>query len=430
MKLKSCPKVAYGKCVRPEDTVKRLETSLGQVYEYEYVEEQVSDYLYWGSLFFDELEFPAMGKGISSILCRASTMAEGAEWLSLGKRRSLKGHVNCHQNDIRNPLRIEDLISHVSTATPSVLEKIKRTEFAQHWVDGYSLRTEAELKVPLEYVHAISGTNGLAAGNCAEEALAHAVNEIFERRACITVLKHRMVVPTIDIESIGNEVIRSQIDFIRSRNIEVYIKDLSFGGALPCIAAYFINRNISGDMQSHHLFKVASSFDREEALTRCFTEYAQGQKKNIPDAPLEHDYQRLLCLGNDTDYFLSVFWLGYVPYTNAEFLKEGDLIPFDKGQVYSDCLDDLNAAMDICAQIGKDLVVVDLTDPAVGFPVFQAIIPGYSDILPYHPRTSRVLFTGWTREMPLGYYLDKNGQKKALTPSTQGNKLLVNSLEK
>jgi hypothetical protein len=34
----------------------------------------------------------------------------------------------------------------------------------------------------------------------------------------------------------------------------------------------------------------------------------------------------------------------------------------------------------------------------------QAISPGYSDILPYHPRHSEVLLTGWTRNDILGFY--------------------------
>ncbi|MFP6905879.1 MAG: hypothetical protein VCG02_11720 [Verrucomicrobiota bacterium] len=56
---------------------------------------------------------------------------------------------------------------------------------------------------------------------------------------------------------------------------------------------------------------------------------------------------------------------------------------------------------------------VDLSDPAIGFPVAQVIIPGYSDILPYHPASSPVLFTGWTRDLPLGYI---KGVADALEP--------------
>ena len=44
----------------------------------------------------------------------------------------------------------------------------------------------------------------------------------------------------------------------------------------------------------------------------------------------------------------------------------------------------------ISLHIGND--IVDLTDPGIGFPVVQVIIPGYSDVLPYHPKSSRVLF--------------------------------------
>jgi hypothetical protein len=100
---------------------------------------------------------------------KASALAEGAEWLALRRRRELAGCVSAHQDSVPNPLRIEELLTHVATATPRALARIKALEHARRWVDGYSLIRERDLKVPLEYIHGISGTNGLAAGNTIEE---------------------------------------------------------------------------------------------------------------------------------------------------------------------------------------------------------------------------------------------------------------------
>ena len=156
----------------------------------------------------DEPEFRAMGKGVTPEFSRAGALAEAAEWLTAREVGQLPGYVAAHQDEVENALRIEDLLPHIATATPPVLERIKALDDAKHWVDGWSLRRDETVKVPLEYVRLIGGPNGKATGNFIEEAIEHAVTEVFERRAHVTVLRNRMVVPTIDIESIDHPVIR------------------------------------------------------------------------------------------------------------------------------------------------------------------------------------------------------------------------------
>ena len=107
---------------------------------------------------------------------------------------------------------------------------------------------------------------------------------------------------------------------------------------------------------------------------------------------------------DDCDNFMSCFMFGFVPYRNADFLREGEVIPFDKGPQYTDCLEDIAHARAICETLGKDFIAIDLTDPAIGFPVAQVIIPGYSDVLPFHPADSRALFERWTRTQVLESY--------------------------
>ncbi len=411
MELKSCIKIGYGKCETPENTVARLESLLSK-YEYRMMEEKVSDNLYWAAMFIDGLSFRAMGKGVSAILSKAGALAEGAEWLTARDIGQLPGYVTGHQGELDNALPIEELLSHIDTAMPDVLGRIKNQDAAQYWVDAESLLDGRGYKVPIEYIRRISGPNGLAAGNRVEEALVHATNEIFERRAHITVLKQRLVMPTIDIETIEHPVIRSQIDFVRDKGIEVFIKDLSFGGVLPCIGAYFLDPNIPESYQFHHFFKVGASFNHEDALMRTFTEYVQGRRLDEfihgtldeQERVLKYDFRALQCMPDDGDNFLSSFMFGFVPYVHADFLKEGDLVPFERGECFEDCLDDIEKAKGICRQLGKDYLVVDFTHPKIGFPVVEAIIPGYSDVLPYHPASSSVLFRHWRREDVLESY--------------------------
>ena len=418
MNLQSRIKIAHGRCTEPSETIARLEAMIRPRHDFWTHEETVAEHFHWTAMFIDGLDFRSMGKGTSPDFSLAGALAEGAEWLTAREAGDLPGYVGAHQRDVPNALPIEDLVSHIANATPPVIEQIRALDDAFHWVDGYSLSREREIKVPLEYVRQISGPNGKATGNFLEEAIVHATHEIFERRAHITVLRNKLVVPTIDPKTIGHPVIREQLAFIRGKGIDVTIKDLSFDGVLPCIGAYFRDRNIPDDFQFHHFFKVGASFDREEALIRTFTEYTQGRRQHEfidPAAPdreaqlatlLDHDFRRIKTQGDDCDNFLSSFMFGFVPYRRADFLEKGEVIPFDRGPQYTDCLDDIAHARAICETLGKDYIAVDLTDPAIGFPVAQVIIPGYSDVLPYHPAHSHGLFRRWTRPEVLDSYAE------------------------
>jgi ribosomal protein S12 methylthiotransferase accessory factor len=416
MNLQSRRKLAHGRCVEPAETIARLEALIRPQHDFWLHEETVAEHLHWTAMFIDGLDFRAMGKGVDLASSTAGALAEGAEWLTSRETGSLPGYVGAREHGLADALPIASLLGHIATATPPVLDRIRALDEAFHWVDGCSLIDERTLKVPIEYAHLISGPNGRATGNNLEEAIVHATHEIFERRAHITALRNRMVLPTIDPATVAHPVIRGQMAFFQGKGIEIILKDLSFGGVLPCLAAYFVDHNIPEEFQFRHFFKVGASFDREQALLRTFTEYAQGRRQHefiAPDAAdrdeqlarlLAHDFRSLRTQPDDCDNFLSAFMFGFVPYRNADFLREGEVVPFDRGPQYADCLDDIAHAREICATLGKDYIAVDLTDPEFGFAVAQVIMPGYSDVLPFHPADSRGLFQRWTRSEVLASY--------------------------
>ena len=268
----------------------------------------------------------------------------------------------------------------------------------------------------------------MAAGNQREEAIVHAINEIFERRIHITVLKQKLVMPTIDMETIENQVIREQIAFIKGKGIEIYLKDLSFGGEMPCIGAYFCDPNIPTGYQFHHFFKVGTAFSLEEALIRVFTEYTQGRmldefidgSKAEQERVLKYDLRALKCIADGGDNYLSAFMFGFVPQITAEFLKEGDLVPFRKGDDFEDCLQDIAKAKEIFTKLGKECYVIDFTDPQINFPVVEVVVPGYSDVLPYYPASSKVLFQRYTRGDILRSYEAAEGERSGGGASNKG----------
>ncbi|MFO7937882.1 MAG: YcaO-like family protein [Kiritimatiellia bacterium] len=411
MKLTSCKKLEYGRCVPLDETVRRLEIEIGSRYEYRLFETQVAERLYWSALYIDDLEFRSMGKGITALQAKAGALAECAEWVASRTHDQLPGYTAGHQSTISDAVGIEEIISHVDVSQDAV-EKVKQNDAAMFWVDGFSLMTGRTSRIPIEFVRQISGPSGMAAGNRYEEAVVHALEEVFERRVHITVLKQKLVMPTIDIDTVNHPVLRKQISFIRNKDIEIYLKDLSFGGIMPCVGAYFRDPNIPEDYQFHHFFKVGSGFNREEALIRVFTEYAQGRmrdefidgNKADQERVLKYDLRALKCIPDNGDNYLSAFMFGFVPHRTAEFFKEGPLVPFSKGEKFDDCLQDIERSKEILRQLGKDCFVIDFTDPEIGFPVVEVVVPGYSDVLPYYPSDSRVLFRRYNRRDILRSY--------------------------
>lgn len=417
VKLTSCPKLPCGRSVEPEETVSRLQALLRAKYDYWVHQEQVDARLHWSALFIEELEFRAMGKGVTAMLSHAGALAEAAEWLLCRKMEQLPGYEEASDDawEGQPHLSLESLLAHVATATPPVMEQIRALPAARQWADGWSLMHDTSVKVPIGYVDIINGPNGKAAGNTLEEAIEHAVLEIFERRAHITVLRNRLVMPTIDPGTVQDPLVHELWDFLRARDIEVTLKDLSFGGALPCLGAYFFDPHIPEDAQFHHFFKVGASFNGVEALTRIFTEYTQGRARDEflqGDGGdwtqiLRHDFRKLRVMPEEDDNFLSAFMFGFVPYREAGFLRDGDVAPFNPGPCPRDSLEDIRLAQSICETMGKDFVVVDFSDPTIDFAVVRVVIPGYSDVLPFHPARSHGLFRPLTRSEVIAWYSDQ-----------------------
>ena len=403
-----------------EETLNRLESEIGARYDYRLFETKVSDRLYWSALYIDDLEFRSMGKGINALQARVGALAECAEWVASREHCELTGYTIGHQDNFADAVGIEQMLTHVTLPNKTV-DQIKCSDVAMYWADGVSLMDGRTVKIPIEFVRRISGPSGMAAGNRIEEAIVHALDEIFERRVHITVLKQKLVLPTIDISTIKHPVICEQLDFVRSKGIEVTIKDLSFGGVLPCIGAYFFDPNIPVEYQFHHFFKVGAGFNLEDALLRVFTEYAQGRMADEfidgnsfdQERVLKYDLRALKCIPDEGDNYLSAFMFGFVPQLTAEFLREGQVVSFATGERFDDCLQDIERAKDIFRVLGKDCYVVDFTDPEIGFPVVEIVVPGYSDVLPYYPAESQILFRQYNRSDVLRSYGAVEGEHSA-----------------
>ncbi|MBW1966849.1 MAG: YcaO-like family protein [Deltaproteobacteria bacterium] len=417
MEFQNCIRNEYNKCDIPSNTIKRIKNGLQKLdLESEYYPFRVSDNIYWGRVWIDSIRIVCNGKGLTPELAEASAYAELAERLSAGlfypvfeeqvrfnvpglydeetnrflNYEWMEGYIYSHQDDLENPLRIEDLLANENHLTDNDIEDIKNSRMARHWVDGFSIIREETVKVPVNFVAYIHGSNGMAAGNTIEEAMIQATCEIFERHSQIRSIKSEQIVPSIDSDSIENQNIRDMIKFYSGNNVDVMIKDLSFDGLIPCIGVLFINKNLRTDRLEHRILIPGASFNLEEALARCFTEGMQGRETLLAprpelDRPLVHrskvnDYYMLMKCG--------------ISLKDISFLDQGETRTYKNIKI-KDVLSEIEEIKKICKVFNTDYILLNYTHPVLDFPVVRVIIPGVSDFLSFLRKD--VLVSGSTR---------------------------------
>ncbi len=405
MRLQNCVRNEYGKCEQPSTTIKRIQNGFEHLgLKVDYAPVEASTRLHWGRIWIDDLQIVCEGKGINSELAKASAYAELTERVSAGlfypvfeeqvrfalpvlyneetmqflNYEWMDGYVFAHQKDLDNPLTIEELLARETHLTPEQLAEIKNSYLAKHWVDGFSLLQEREVKVPVNFVAYIHGSNGMAAGNTLEEALIQACCEIFERFAQIRVVKSEMVVPTFDDQGIDSSLVQEMVEFYKSQNVRVIIKDLSLDNCLPTVGVLFINDNLPNDRLEHRMLIPGASFFDNEGLRRCFTEGIQGRRNlSTPRSQLN----RPVIPKERVDNYYLLMRCGVSP-TDLSFLENGPQKTYQPWQA-DDLMQEIEAVKRVCRFFDTDCILLNHTHPVIDFPVVRVIIPRVSDFLPF-----------------------------------------------
>ncbi|RLB85515.1 MAG: hypothetical protein DRH24_01830 [Deltaproteobacteria bacterium] len=406
MKFQNYVRNEYGKCDLPSNTISNIKDGFRRLHlDVEYSPFQVSDNIYWGRIWIDSIRIVCNGKGITPELAEASAYAELAERFSAGlfypvfeervrfnipalyneetnrflNYEWMDGYVHAHQDELEeSTLRIEDLLANERHLTNTDIEHIKNSRMAQHWVDGFSITREETVKVPVNFVTYIHASNGMAAGNTMEEAMIQASCEIFERHTQIQIIKSEKTVPSIDPDSVNNVVIKDMIKFYHRKNVHVIIKDLSLGGALPCIGVLFINHNLSPDRLEHKILIPGVSFNMDEGLTRCFTESMQGRETLLEPRP---QLDKPLVHRSRVNNFYLLMKCSISP-KDISFLEQGEMGAYRNTEI-KDVFSEIKELKKICNHFNTDCIILDYTHPVLNFPVVRIIIPRISDFLPF-----------------------------------------------
>lgn len=216
-------------------------------------------------------------------------------------------------------------------------------------------------------------SNGCAAGSCLEEALLYGLLEIIERDAVATWWYNRLVVPGVDLDSLGT----AWIDDVRDRHAElgraVWALDVTADSGVPVVVAF--SRRIDGPAENI-TFGFGAHLDLERAVIGAVAELNQmlPTADGVSGSPRTADpeaerWRRATRLAEHP-------FLGPAPHA----------LPRRRGDVGSLATRDLAADVELVRRrlerTGGEVLVLNQTRPEVGLPVVKVVVPGMRSLLP------------------------------------------------
>ncbi len=131
------------------------------------------------------------------------------------------------------------------------------------------------IKMPINLVNFMCGTNGLCAGNSMEEAVSQGICELFERHVQKLIHFERIILNDIDKSVFKDYHSGKLLKQLDNMGVQYIIKDCTLGGVFPVIGMIVLNKD-----RTKHLYALGSDVDINIALQRCITEIFQGKDIN------------------------------------------------------------------------------------------------------------------------------------------------------
>ncbi|ENN96611.1 methanogenesis marker protein 1 [Methanocaldococcus villosus KIN24-T80] len=212
----------------------------------------------------NNIEYHHYGKGAVDIQAKVSACMEAIE------RASAKYDENKIKNEPENKIDINSLI----------LPPYSDTD-VKDWVEGYDIINSEPIDVPADAVFYPSKgklfrwhTNGLASGNCLEEAILHGALEVIERDSW-SLADLSKKIPTKINPKTDNEIINRLLEKFEKANVKVILKLLPNELNIPVISA------IADDDPLLMCIGVGCHLDPEIAVIRALTELAQSRASQL-----------------------------------------------------------------------------------------------------------------------------------------------------
>jgi ribosomal protein S12 methylthiotransferase accessory factor len=386
--------------IPPDKTVHRMQSILEEQGGMSILYHKLSDYskiripvfLVQGTK--DDTEsVTGMGKGLTDDAAKASGIMELIERYS-AREYSVENIVRASYNEVRNKA-IDPF--HLLFSAEQNYDHDKQIDFT--W--GYSLTNKRSVLVPASFsyfaynckvdngtivhvrdnISTLVSSNGLAAGNCMEEAILHGIYELVERDATFIMWLNKLCVPDVDVSTITNGYINNAIQAFADSGIDLHIKcatnDINDIHTFFCLGV----DKCSGEDYPALGFGCGTHLNPEIALSRALTELSQVMisillhKKNMDNK----DYQQRCDKGHMEN--VNNFW-SIESLSNFTFLishgSDSNIVQFSSLEDRScdNIKVDIKTCIDIIASKGLEVVVVNLTLNTLGIPVVRVIIPG------------------------------------------------------
>jgi len=215
----------------------------------------------------------------------------------------------------------------------------------------------------------VADSNGCAAGNTLEEAIAQGFLELVERDSVALWWYNRLRRPAVDLDAFDDPFIRGIQARLRARGRELWVLDLTSDLGVPAFGA--ISRSVTGSAE-RIMLGFGAHFDPRLGVLRALTEHNQmylfvaplddGKAGRVPDDPALAEWLPVATVA-DQPYLLPADGTAVTP-DQFRTAQNGDL------------RDDVLMAQAIVERHGMELLVLDQTRADIGLPVVKVVVPG------------------------------------------------------
>lgn len=237
----------------------------------------------------------------------------------------------------------------------------------------YSVKDKKVVYLPHVLSCHLYGSNGMCAGNSAEEAMIEGISEILERYVSMQLIYKRVALPEVPDSYIKKfPKVYNMLEKLRkNEGYDCKLLDCTFGGKYPVAGLVIIQKN-TGKFG----FKLGAHPDYGIAMERCFTEAAQGMDiYNYSQSCLfDFDDKELDKDENIREFIDSN--VATIPYQvfstdkTYKFTEMKDVSKLDNKAI-------LKRLVNSILKEGYDILVRDVS--TLGFPSFRIIIPGMTE---------------------------------------------------
>lgn len=389
------------KDVPPEKTVKKIKRILEEKGISTSIEREISNSrsLFSMRLQLQGLDFGVNGKGVTRRYACASAYAELLERLQnqllfrytefnprLGKKYGLKvdGSEKVFQKQelpsLPEDFRRARLYSKPDNAYDlweELRSLFRNNVYPIIYVPFYNVLKDRVTYLPRTFILNLVGSNGMCAGNNAEEALVQGFSEVFERFVLKKLYFEEITPPSVPrfyLERYAPEQFRIIRLLERTGKYEIIVKDCSLHRGFPVLATILILK------ESHQYTVNIGAFPIWQiALERCLTEAFQGQRlvdyKNAQQIQFDPSFDPQM----EFDNFLSLLIRSKGQYPPSLFDDEFDYEfrgwPEPRFRNQRDMMGYMIRKL---RDVAGNLFIRDVS--FLGFPTYHIVVPGMSEI--------------------------------------------------